>query len=73
MGTPRAADRPFVRKLGAGLGIGLDVTRRRLVYLYGHERFALELLVGCGHSTVSLRIPREETVYVRTDPDSHRR
>lgn len=57
----------------AGLGIGLDVTRRRLVYLYGHERFALELLVGCGHSTVSLRIPREETVYVRTDPDSHRR
>jgi two-component system, LytTR family, sensor kinase len=57
----------------AGLGIGLDVTRRRLVYLYGHERFALELLVGCGHSTVSLRIPREETVYVRTDPDGHRR
>jgi two-component system LytT family sensor kinase len=56
----------------AGLGIGLDVTRRRLVYLYGHERFALELLVGCGHSTVSLRIPREETVYVRPNPDSHR-
>jgi hypothetical protein len=57
----------------AGLGIGLDVTRRRLVYLYGQERFALDLLVGCGHSTVSLRIPREETVYVRADPDSHRR
>ena len=57
----------------AGLGIGLDVTRRRLVYLYGPERFALELLVGCGHSTVSLRIPREETVYVRPNPDSHRR
>jgi two-component system, LytTR family, sensor kinase len=57
----------------AGLGIGLDVTRRRLVYLYGQERFSLELLVGCGHSTVSLRIPREETIYVRPDPDSHRR
>ena len=57
----------------AGLGIGLDVTRRRLVYLYGQERFSLELLVGCGHSTVSLRIPREETIYVRADPDGHRR
>jgi LytS/YehU family sensor histidine kinase len=56
----------------AGLGIGLDVTRRRLVNLYGQERFALDLLVGCGHSTVSLRIPREETVYVRADPDTHR-
>jgi LytS/YehU family sensor histidine kinase len=56
----------------AGLGIGLDVTRRRLVYLYGQARFSLELLVGCGHSTVSLRIPREETIYVRADPDSHR-
>jgi two-component sensor histidine kinase len=56
----------------AGLGIGLDVTRRRLVYLYGQERFSLELLVGCGHSTVSLRIPREETIYVRPNPDGHR-
>jgi two-component sensor histidine kinase len=56
----------------AGLGIGLDVTRRRLVYLYGQERFSLELLVGCGHSTVSLRIPREETIYVRANPDGHR-
>jgi two-component system LytT family sensor kinase len=56
----------------AGLGIGLDVTRRRLSYLFGEGRFALELLVGCGHSTVSLRMPREETVYVRADPDDHR-
>jgi len=56
----------------AGLGIGLDVTRRRLGYLYGEGRFALELLVGCGHSSVTLRIPREETVYVRADPHSHR-
>jgi len=56
----------------AGLGIGLDVTRRRLIYLYGAERFALDLLVGCGHSSVTLRIPREEAVYVRTDPDTHR-
>lgn len=56
----------------AGLGIGLDVTRRRLIYLYGAERFALDLLVGCGHSSVTLRIPREEAVYVRADPDTHR-
>jgi sensor histidine kinase YesM len=56
----------------AGLGIGLDVTRRRLIYLYGQDRFTLELLVGCGHSSVTLRIPREETVYVRADPDTHR-
>ena len=55
-----------------GLGIGLDVTRRRLIYLYGPERFALDLLVGCGHSSVTLRIPREEAVYVRADPDTHR-
>ena len=55
----------------AGLGIGLDVTRRRLAYLYGKDRFALDLLVGCGQSTVTLRIPREETVYVRTDQHSH--
>jgi len=56
----------------AGLGIGLDVTRRRLIYLYGPERFTLDLLVGCGHSSVTLRIPREEAVYVRADPDTHR-
>ena len=56
----------------AGLGIGLDVTRRRLIYLYGAERFALDLLVGCGHSSVTLRIPREEAVYVRANPDTHR-
>jgi len=56
----------------AGLGIGLDVTRRRLIYLYGPDRFTLELLVGCGHSSVTLRIPREETLYVRADPDTHR-
>ena len=56
----------------AGLGIGLDVTRRRLIYLYGGDRFALDLLVGCGHSSVTLRIPREEAVYVRADPDTHR-
>jgi LytS/YehU family sensor histidine kinase len=56
----------------AGLGIGLDVTRRRLIYLYGADRFALDLLVGCGHSSVTLRIPREEAVYVRADSDAHR-
>ena len=56
----------------AGLGIGLDVTRRRLIYLYGQERFTLDLLVGCGHSSVTLRIPREEAVYVRADPNTHR-
>jgi hypothetical protein len=56
----------------SGLGIGLDVTRRRLAYLYGEGRFTLELLVGCGHSSVTLRIPREETLYVRADPDRHR-
>jgi hypothetical protein len=56
----------------SGLGIGLDVTRRRLAYLYGDGKFALDLLVGCGHSSVTLRIPREEILYVRADPDSHR-
>lgn len=56
----------------SGLGIGLDVTRRRLAYLYGEGKFALDLLVGCGHSSVTLRIPREETLYVRADPDRHR-
>jgi hypothetical protein len=67
-GRPESADLKV-----AGLGIGLDVTRRRLIYLYGHERFALDLLVGSGHSTVTLRIPREETLYVRADSDTHRR
>jgi hypothetical protein len=56
----------------SGHGIGLDVTRRRLACLYGEGKFALDLLVGCGHSSVTLRIPREETLYVRADPDSHR-
>jgi len=56
----------------AGLGIGLDVTRRRLAYIYGDERFALDLFVGCGQSSVTLRIPREETVYVGTDQNSNR-
>lgn len=55
-----------------GLGIGLDMTRRRLAYLYGKERVALDLLVGCGQSEVTLRIPREEAVYVRADQYSHR-
>jgi LytS/YehU family sensor histidine kinase len=50
-----------------GLGIGLDVTRRRLTYLYGEERFRLDLLVCSTHSCVTLRIP-----HARTDPDSHR-
>jgi len=56
----------------AGLGIGLDVTRRRLAYIYGDERFALDLFVGCGQSSVTLRIPREETVYVGPDHHPHR-
>jgi len=56
----------------AGLGIGLDVTRRRLAYIYGDERFALDLFVGCGQSAVTLRIPREETVYVGPDHHPHR-
>lgn len=55
-----------------GLGIGLDVTRRRLAYMYGDDRFALDLFVGPGNSAVSLKIPREE-VSVRADHDSHRR
>jgi hypothetical protein len=55
----------------AGLGIGLDVTRRRLAYLYGKDRVALDLLVGCGQSSVTLRIPREEALYVRADQYSH--
>jgi sensor histidine kinase YesM len=55
----------------AGLGIGLDVTRRRLAYLYGKDRVALDLLVGCGQSAVTLRIPREEALYVRPDQYSH--
>jgi len=41
-----------------GLGIGLDVTRRRLTYLYGEDRFKLELLVCSRHSSVTLTIPR---------------
>jgi hypothetical protein len=43
-----------------GLGIGLDATRRRLACLYGDERFALDLFVGPGHSSVTMRVPREE-------------
>jgi two-component system, LytTR family, sensor kinase len=57
----------------AGLGIGLDVTRRRLTYLYGEGRFTLDLLVGCGHSAVTLRIPSEEMEHGGANPDSHRR
>jgi two-component system LytT family sensor kinase len=56
----------------AGLGIGLDVTRRRLNYLYGAGRFTLDLLVGCGHSSVTLRIPREEIGHVGPYSDSRR-
>jgi two-component system LytT family sensor kinase len=43
----------------AGLGIGLDVTRRRLAVLYGDNRFALDLSVATDQSSVTLRIPRE--------------
>jgi LytS/YehU family sensor histidine kinase len=43
----------------AGLGIGLDVTRRRLAYIYGAGRCALDLFVGAGHSSVTLQIPCE--------------
>ena len=43
----------------AGLGLGLDTTRRRLGYLYGEDRFSLELFVGPGNSSVTIRIPRE--------------
>ena len=42
-----------------GLGIGLDVTRRRLTYLYGEDRFRLDLLVCSRHSSVSLLIPNQ--------------
>jgi two-component system LytT family sensor kinase len=55
-----------------GLGIGLDVTRRRLACLYGDERFSLDLFVGPGNSAMSLKIPREEA-HVRADHHSHRR
>ena len=54
---------------GNGLGIGLDVTRRRLACLYGADGFALDLTSGSDNSSVTLRIPREaqlqtETVHV---------
>jgi two-component system, LytTR family, sensor kinase len=42
----------------AGLGLGLDTTRRRLACLYGDERFSLDLFIGPGTSSVALRIPR---------------
>jgi hypothetical protein len=50
-----------------GLGIGLDVTRRRLAYLYGEDGFTLELLVADKQSSVTVRIPNEPA-----HPDSHR-
>jgi LytS/YehU family sensor histidine kinase len=50
-----------------GLGIGLDVTRQRLNFIYGPDRIKLELLVCSRHSTVTLRIPDD-----RTDSDSNR-
>jgi hypothetical protein len=56
----------------AGLGIGLDVTRRRLNYLYGERRYSLDLLVGCGRSSVTLRIPREEIGHDGSDSHSRR-
>jgi hypothetical protein len=43
------------------------VTRRRLAYLYGEDRFTLELLVADRQSSVTVRIPHEPA-----DPDSHR-
>jgi two-component system, LytTR family, sensor kinase len=42
-----------------GLGIGLDVTRRRLAYIYGEDRCPLDLLISGGNSSVTLRIPLE--------------
>jgi hypothetical protein len=42
-----------------GLGVGLDVTRQRLTWLYGADRFTLELRVRDRHSSVMLRIPNE--------------
>jgi len=50
-----------------GLGIGLDVTRKRLSFIYGEDRFRLELLVCSRHSTVTLQLPDD-----RADPDSDR-
>jgi signal transduction histidine kinase len=50
-----------------GLGIGLDVTRRRLTYLYGEDKCRLDLLVSSKYSTVTLRIPD-----ARPHTDSHR-
>jgi LytS/YehU family sensor histidine kinase len=44
-----------------GLGIGLDVTRRRLACLYGEDRFALDVLVRSGFSSVRLRLPHDRT------------
>lgn len=55
-----------------GLGIGLDVTRRRLGCLYGEENFSLELLIGNTSSSVSLRIPRQEEAGVGTDTNRRR-
>jgi LytS/YehU family sensor histidine kinase len=46
----------------AGLGIGLDATRRRLACLYGDDRFALDLFVSQGKSSVTIRIPRESAL-----------
>ncbi|HEX6636139.1 MAG TPA: histidine kinase [Steroidobacteraceae bacterium] len=42
-----------------GLGIGLDTTRRRLAYLYGDDRFSLDLYIGPGNSSVTIKLPRE--------------
>jgi two-component system LytT family sensor kinase len=50
-----------------GLGIGLDATRQRLTFIYGPDRFSLELLVCSRHSTVTLQIPDDGT-----HTDSHR-
>jgi two-component system LytT family sensor kinase len=40
-----------------GLGVGLEVTRQRLGFIYGADRFALDLLVCDRHSCVTLKIP----------------
>ena len=53
-----------------GLGIGLDVTRKRLAFIYGADRFSLDLLVYSKHSSVTLQIPNE--THDRADPDHHR-
>lgn len=45
----------------AGLGMALHVTRRRLAYIHGEERYALDLLVGASNSSVTLKIPREDS------------